>query len=54
MFVVFDDVSQGKYNKTAVIDEGISKGILEFKDNQPVAKGKIVINNKCQCSMSEI
>lgn len=44
MFVVFDDVSQGKYSKTVVIDEGDSRGILEFKDNQPIAKGKRLLS----------
>lgn len=40
MFHVFDDVSKGVYKKTLVIDEGNTQGIIEFKDNQPIAKGK--------------
>ncbi len=41
MFKVFDDVSEGKYRKTLVVDEGNTEGILEFRNNQPVIKGTI-------------
>lgn len=40
MFQVFDDVSQGIYKKTMVADESSTQGIIEFRDGQPIAKGK--------------
>jgi ATP-binding cassette, subfamily D (ALD), member 2 len=40
MFQVFDDVSKGKYQKTMVADESSTQGIIEFRNGQPVAKGK--------------
>jgi ATP-binding cassette, subfamily D (ALD), member 2 len=44
MFHVFDEVSQGKYQKTAMIsaEEASVQGIIEFKNGQPIAKGKLV------------
>ncbi|KAG5685052.1 hypothetical protein PVAND_014254 [Polypedilum vanderplanki] len=41
MFQVFEEVSQGIYKKTTVDDETATEGILEFKNGQPVANGKI-------------
>lgn len=41
MFQVFDDVSQGIYNKTIVADETTTQGIIEFINGQPVANGRI-------------
>ncbi|XP_055586696.1 ATP-binding cassette sub-family D member 1 [Uranotaenia lowii] len=41
MFEVFDDVSEGNYQKTIVTSDRNVGGILEFKDGQPVAKGRI-------------
>lgn len=40
MFQVFDDVSQGIYKKTTVADETSTEGIIEFRNGQPVAKGR--------------
>lgn len=41
MFKVFDEVSQGKYQKTTMVsDETSDQGIIEFRNGQPVAKGK--------------
>ena len=42
MFKVFEDVNKGNYQKTIVADESSTQGIIEFKNNMPVAKGKIV------------
>lgn len=41
MFQVFEDVSQGVYKKTIVTDESSTQGIIEFKNGQPIANGKI-------------
>lgn len=43
MFKVFEDVNKGIYQKTIVADESSTQGIIEFKNNMPVAKGKIVL-----------
>lgn len=45
MFEVFDEVSQGIYQKTVVSAERNDGGILEFKNGQPVAKGTIVCSD---------
>lgn len=42
MFEVFSEVSRGVYQKTVVTPDRNIGGILEFKNGQPVAKGKIV------------
>ncbi|CRK91118.1 CLUMA_CG004806, isoform A [Clunio marinus] len=42
MFQVFDDVSIGVYKKTMVADETTTQGIIEFRNGQPVAKGKVI------------
>ncbi|XP_053682413.1 ATP-binding cassette sub-family D member 1 [Sabethes cyaneus] len=44
MFEVFDEVSRGIYQKTIVTPDRNIGGILEFKDGQPIAKGKIICN----------
>lgn len=40
MFQVFDDVSNGVYQKTMVADESSTQGIIEFRNGQPIAKGE--------------
>ncbi|XP_029708011.1 ATP-binding cassette sub-family D member 1 [Aedes albopictus] len=45
MFEVFDEVSQGIYQKTVVAVDRNDGGILEFKNGQPVAKGTIVCSD---------
>lgn len=42
MFQVFDEVSQGIYQKTSVADENSTNGIIEFVNGQPVAKGNCI------------
>ncbi|XP_053671987.1 ATP-binding cassette sub-family D member 1 [Anopheles nili] len=43
MFEVFDEVNRGIYRKTTLYTEERNlDGILEFRDGQPVAKGRIV------------
>lgn len=56
MFQVFDDVSAGVYRKTVVVDETNSHGILEFRNGQPVANGKILgaVCKLCQNKLSLI
>ncbi|XP_041761890.1 ATP-binding cassette sub-family D member [Anopheles merus] len=45
MFEVFDEVNRGIYRKTTLYTEERNlNGILEFRDGQPVAKGKIVFS----------
>lgn len=45
MFEVFEEVSQGIYQKTVVACDRNDGGILEFKNGQPVAKGKIICSD---------
>lgn len=40
MFQVFDEVSNGIYQKTIVADETSTQGIIEFRNGQPIAKGE--------------
>lgn len=43
MFDVFEDVSEGKYQKTSVADGGVNTaGVLEYKNGLPIAKGKVI------------
>lgn len=42
MLEVFEEVSDGTYRKTMVADSRNTAGILEFRDNVPIAKGNII------------
>lgn len=39
MFLVFDNVSKGIYQKTMIADEASTQGIIEFRNGMPIAKG---------------
>ncbi|ETN60589.1 ATP-binding cassette sub-family D member 1 [Anopheles darlingi] len=46
MFEVFDEVNRGIYRKTTLYTEDRNlDGILEFRDGQPIAKGRIVFSD---------
>lgn len=45
MLEVFDEVSRGVYQKTVVTADRNISCILEFKNDQPIAKGKIVCSD---------
>lgn len=46
MFQVFEEVKQGKYQKT-VVDREIDcqNGIIEFRNGQPIARGKVFFDD---------
>lgn len=46
MLEVFDDTSNGRYNKVMLAAEGRNNaGILEFRNGQPIPKGRIIISS---------
>lgn len=47
MFHVFEDVKQGKYQRTVVDKEFTEQGggIIEFRDGQPIVKGRVLFDD---------
>lgn len=46
MLEVFDDTANGRYNKVMLAAEGRNNaGILEFRNGQPIPKGRIIISS---------
>lgn len=44
MLEVFDDTAHGRYNKVMMAEGRNNAGILEFRNGQPVTKGRIIVN----------
>lgn len=45
MLEIFEETSQGIYDKTTVCDERNTAGILKFDQGRPIAQGRIVYAN---------
>lgn len=45
MLEVFDDTAHGRYNKIMMAEGRNNAGILEFRNGQPVTKGRIIVNS---------
>lgn len=44
MLEVFDDTARGRYNKVMLAEGRNNAGILEFRNGQPVTKGRIIVS----------
>lgn len=44
MLEVFEDTAQGRYNKIMMAEGRNNAGILEFRNGQPVTKGRVVVS----------
>ncbi|XP_055314268.1 ATP-binding cassette sub-family D member 1 [Sitodiplosis mosellana] len=44
MLEVFDDTAHGRYNKVMMAEGRNNAGIIEFRNGQPVTKGRIIVN----------
>lgn len=45
MLEVFDDTAHGRYNKVMMAEGRNNAGILEFRNGQPVTKGRIIVSS---------
>lgn len=45
MLEVFEDTAQGRYHKVMMAEERNNAGILEFRNGQPVLKGRVIVSS---------